>query len=227
MKSSLAIVALLATTIGLGTVLPALAQSTPTPPAAPSATVPDGHNGMHGLRKGGMGQRHMTAPGKGMGRGMGPTGLLMLACSDKGAEALEVGLVRMAHRLDLTADQQKLFDTFRTKALTTETSFADTCKASRPDTAADVKPDALTRLKTGIAVDQARLTAMTDVLPDFEALFNSLSDQQKANLLPNRGMGMGGGKGHGQNGMGQDGMGMGHDGAGRGMDHNGPSPSHT
>lgn len=217
MKSSLAIVALLATTIGLGTVLPALAQSTPTPPAAPSATVPADHNGTHGLRKGGMGQRHMTAPGKGMGRGMGPAGLLMLACSDKGAEALETGLVRMAHRLDLTTDQQQLFDTFRTRALTTETSFADTCKASRPDKTADAKPDALARLKAGIAVDQARLTAMTDVLPDFEALFNSLSDQQKADLLPKHGKGTGGGKGHG----------MGHDGTGRGMDHNGPSPSHT
>ena len=37
----------------------------------------------------------------------------MLVCSDNGAEALEIALVRMAHRLDLTADQQTLFDTFR------------------------------------------------------------------------------------------------------------------
>ena len=191
MKTSLAIVALVATTIGLGTALPAFAQAAPTPPAAPSATAPADQNAPHGMRQGGMGQHRIAGPG----RGMGPAGLLMLACSDKGAEALEIALVRMSHRLDLTADQQALFDAFRTKALTTETSFADTCKTSRPDRTADVKPDALARLKAGLAVDQARLTAMTDVLPDFEALFNSLSDKQKANLLPHRDWGMGHGAG--------------------------------
>ena len=196
MKTSLVIVAFVATTIGLGAALPAFAQATPTPPAAPSTTAPTDQNTPHGMRKGGMGQHRLAGQGRGMARGMGPGGLLMLACSDKGPEALEIALVRMSHRLDLTADQQPLFDTFRTKALTTETGFADSCKTSRPNRTADARPDALTRLKAGLAVDQARITAMNNVLPDFEALFNSLSDTQKANLLPHRGWGMGRGAGH-------------------------------
>ncbi|HZY49223.1 MAG TPA: Spy/CpxP family protein refolding chaperone [Devosia sp.] len=178
----------LVTTLAFGLALPAVAQD-----AAPTAT-----------RQWQNGPRHF-APDRGAmpNRGMAPGGLLMLACSDKGAEALEIGLVRMSYRLDLSADQQKLFDALRTKALTTQTSFADTCKASRPVAASGTRPDALARMKAGIAIEQARLAALDQVLPDFEAFFNSLSDQQKANLLPHRGMGR----------MGQHG-GMGHD-AGR------------
>jgi len=174
MKSSFAIAALVAATLGLGSVLPALAQD-----AVPTAA-----------RQGQNGPRHLAPD-----RGMGPAGLLMLACTDKGAEALEIGLVRMAHRLNLTADQQKLFETFRTKALTTETSFADTCKASRPAIADGTRPDLLARLKAHVAIDRARLTALTAVLPDFEALYASLSDQQKADLMPHHGRGMGNGIG--------------------------------
>lgn len=170
----------LATTLGLGLALPAIAQD-----AAPTAA-----------RQAQNGPRHF-APDRGAmpNRGMGPGGFLMLACSDKGAEALEIALVRMDHRLDLSADQQKLFETFRTKALSTATSFAGTCKADRPTADAGAKPDALARMKAGLAIEQARLTALNDVLPDFETLFNSLSDAQKANLLPHRGPGMGMGMG--------------------------------
>lgn len=185
----------LATTLGLGLALPAVAQD-----AAPTAARQWQH-----------GPRHL-APDRGAmpNRGMGPGGFLMLACSDKGAEALEIALVRMDHRLDLSADQQKLFETFRTKALSTATSFADTCKADRPTADTNAKPDALARIKAGIAIEQARLTALNDVLPDFEAFFNSLSDQQKIGLLPHRGPGMGMGMGRwGQHG----GMGRNTDGA--------------
>ncbi len=181
----------LATTLGLGLALPAVAQD-----AAPTAARPWQN-----------GPRHF-APDRGTmpDRGMGPGGLFMLACSDKGAEALEIGLVRMSYRLDLTADQQKLFDAFRTKALSTQTSFADTCKASRPAKADDAKPDALARMKAGLAIEQARLTALNEVLPDFEVLFNSLSDKQKLDLLPHRGPGPDRGMGRwGQRGgMGRD-----------------------
>jgi hypothetical protein len=205
MKTSLAIVALVATSIGLGTALPAFAQTAPAaPPAAPAAAAPADQDAPHRMMHRGMGQHRMVGPNRGMARGMGPAALFQLACSDKGSEALEIALVRMSHRLDLTADQQALFDTFRTKALTTETSFADSCKASRPDRTADAKPDALTRLKSRLTIEQARLAAMNEVLPDFEALFNSLSDKQKADLLPHRGWGMGRGWGHDRGGMNRD-----------------------
>lgn len=172
--------AALATTLGLGLALPALAQD-----AAPTAAR-QWQNGPHRFAP-----DRNAMPGRGMGAG----GWLMLACSDKGTEALEIALVRMDHRLDLSADQQKLFDAFRTKALSTATSFADTCKAERPAADAGAKPDVLDRIKAGIAIEQARLTALNEVLPDFESFFNSLSDQQKADLLPHRGPGMGMGMG--------------------------------
>ena len=70
-------------------------------------------------------------------------------------------------------------------------------------------------MKAGLAIEQARLTALGDVLPDFEALFNSLTDAQKASLLPHHGMGRG---------MGRWGQ---HDGVGRNGDRNGPPPAPT
>ena len=182
MKSSIAIVALVVTSIGLGAALPAVAQdATATPVAAQSDKGPG--PGMHRMLRGdGMGRPGgMMRPG-GMGGGAG--GLIALACSDKGAEALDVALLHLSYRLQLTDAQKPLFDTFRTKALTTETSFADTCKASRPDTTADARPDMLARLKAGLAIDQARLTALNTVLPDFETLYDSLTDAQKQSITP-------------------------------------------
>jgi hypothetical protein len=213
-KSSIAIAALLVASIGVATVGSGFAQSAPgsapespqnAAPATPSA--PD-LNPDHGA-PGAAGLFDIRAMGP--HRAMGPGALLMLACSPKGAEALDVTLLRLSYRLDLTADQKPLFDTFREKALTTETSFADTCKANAPASskASNVKPDFLDRLKSRLAIDQARVTALNDVLPSFEALYNTLSDTQKAALLPqDRGMGphgaMGGmhhwGRNHGAQG---------------------------
>lgn len=166
MKQSIALAALVATTIGFAAA-PVLAQD-----AAPVAVKAAMQNG-HGLRNGG---------------GMGPAGIFGLVCSDRGAEELDVALVRLSYRLQLTAEQQPLFDTFRSTALTSQTSFADSCQASMPDRSADAeRPDLLNRLKSGLALDEARLEAMNAVLPDFEALYASLTDAQKAELLPRRG----------------------------------------
>jgi len=177
MKTSIAVAAFVAGAIGLGAVLPVLAQDTPapTPVAAKSDRGP-----------GPMGKMDDRGPGRG--------GLLMLGCAQDAAERLDVTFVRIQHRLDLTADQQKLFDTFRTKALTSQTSFADACKTAMP-AVNDAKPDLLAQIKSGMSIDQARLTAMTAVLPDFEAFYASLTDAQKAKLLPHQGMGKGFGKG--------------------------------
>ena len=198
MKTSVAIAALVATAIGFGAVLPTLAQDA-APPAPPSASAPtdQGTAPADKTRHRDFGNRYK---GNGMDdRGIGRGGLIALACSPNAAEELDVAFVRAQHRLELTADQQKLFDAFRTKALTTQTSFADACKTAMPAANAD-KPDILARMKAGLAVDQARLTAMNEVLPDFEALFNSLTDTQKANLLPHRGFGKGPGMDRGLDG---------------------------
>jgi hypothetical protein len=198
MNKSLAIAALVAATLGLGAAAPSFAQDATTTPArqwqdsGPQGATPDRNMGPGRYGRGsepgryGRGMAPGRGMGMGMGMGMGPGGLLMLACSDRGAEALEIALVRMSHRLDLTADQQKLFDTFRTNALTAETKFTDACKAERPTATNGARPDLLDRLKAGLTLDQARLTALNGVLPDFEALYNSLSDTQKAALVPHQ-----------------------------------------
>ena len=201
MKTPLAIAALVVATVTVSA-LPAFAQdaaANPPPPAAPAAQHDNGHG-----------------PGKGMGpmgRGMrnGPFPMLALACSDKGPAALDKMFDRTDKRLDLSTDQQKLFEAFKAKALTAETDFSDACQAARPDRSAEKRPDLLTRMKAGLAIDQARLTAMNSVLPEFEAFYNSLTDQQKHDLLPRHG-GMGPG---GRGGMDRNG----------GPDHDGPPPA--
>lgn len=167
MKHSVALAALVVTSISLFA-LPGFAQD---------QTVPVAQKADREVH------RMIMHDGAGAGRG---AGLLGLVCSDKGAEALEIAFVRMTHRLDLTDAQQSLFDTFKAKALTTQTSFADTCQAALPDRTDNARPDLLDRLKSGLAIDEARLTAMNAVLPEFEAFYASLTDAQKGNLLPPR-----------------------------------------
>ena len=202
MKTPFAIAALVVATVSVSA-LPAFAQdagANPSPPPAPTAQHDNGHG-----------------PGKGMGpmgRGMrnGPFPMLALACSDKGPAMLDKMFDRTDKRLELSTDQQKLFDAFKAKALTAATDFSDACRAARPDRSAEKRPDLLARLKSGLAIDQARLTAMNSALPEFEAFYNSLTDQQKHDLLPRGGWHKGpGGRG-----------GMDHNG---GADHNGPAPA--
>lgn len=172
MKHSIALAALVVTSISLGA-LPVIAQDQTTPVAQKSDR-----------------EIHRTFRDAGPGRGgmMGGAGILGLVCAPQGAEALEIAFVRLSHNLELTADQTALFDTFKTKALTTQISLADECQAAMPDKTADTQPDLLQRLKSGLAIEEARLTAMNAVLPDFEAFYGSLTDAQKADLMP---MGMG------------------------------------
>ncbi len=205
MKSTIVTAALIAAMLGTGAVLPAIAQDAPTPPtppavtpatpAPPAATTPDQTpRPMHRFARNGGGQGGWNR-GPGMNRMNGGGRLLALACSDKGAAVLQRLLDRSATRLDLTADQQKLFDTFREKALTSATSFATACQAARPDRTQGQRPDMIDRLQTSLAVDQARITALNAVLPDFKALYDSLSADQRSHLrffgMGNRGNGNG------------------------------------
>jgi hypothetical protein len=167
MKHSVALAALVATSMSVIT-LPALAQDTTAP------AVQKADRQIH----------RMVNREAGPGRGE----VLNLICSDRGAEALEIAFVRWSHALDLTAEQQPLFDALKTKALTTQTSFADDCQAAMPDRTADAKPDLLDGLKARLAIEEAKLTAMNEILPDFEKFYSSLTDEQKADLMP-RGFG--------------------------------------
>jgi hypothetical protein len=187
-KSSIAIAALVATAVGLGVAATAFAQdatdasSAPQPPAVTAAPPAPGAMPGAGMMPARAMMPHRT---------MGPGALLMLACSPQGSEALDGALLHLSYRLDLTSDQKPLFQTFHDKAMADESTFSDACKSNAPATAdSGTKPDFMTRFKDRLAVDQARLTALNDVLPSFEALYATLTDTQKAALLPHH-MGMG------------------------------------
>jgi hypothetical protein len=169
-KHSIALAALVVTSIGLSA-LPVAAQDQTTPVAQKSDR-----------------EIHRTLRGAGPGRGgpMGGAGLLGLVCAPQGAEALEISFVRLANRLDLTDEQKPLFDAYKTSALTAQTSFADECATAVPDATAAGDTDLIDRLKSRLTLEQTRLTAMNGLLPDFEAFYGSLTDAQKADLMPQR-----------------------------------------
>jgi hypothetical protein len=197
MKSltSTAIVALTAGLMGLGAAAPAAtAQQAPMQPNA-GMTQP-GQPGMHMPRQGRnfhfrQGRANLRM-GDHMGRGRRGGALLDLVCSPRGAERLEVALVRLSYRVELTAEQQPLYDDLRTAALTAQTQFADACDAARPQPSASATPapaDPVAALRSRLDLEKAHTAALESVLPKFEAFWNSLSEEQKAQLQPQRGKG--------------------------------------
>lgn len=109
------------------------------------------------------------------------------SCAPRAADRIENRLERMARHLKLTTEQEKLFEEFRTSALVAQTAFADQCDTIRPDRAAGTpRPDLIQRLEQRLKFDEARLAAMSDLLPHFKAFYESLTDQQKRELAPRR-----------------------------------------
>jgi hypothetical protein len=125
-------------------------------------------------------------PGQGMrGQGMGPDrmaqgGLVHFACSVNGAPLLEIGLNNLNESLTLSDEQKTLFDAFKTTALTAQTSFADACKV--PTVADDTPLSPVDVLKLRQTNATARIAAIDSVLPALETFYNSLTDEQKAEL---------------------------------------------
>lgn len=184
MTRTLTLAALVVATLTAGAALPAAAQEA----ASPADSSPKREMHMRGpgdhmaLRDGRQreGQRMMRDQRRGGG------GVVNLVCSPRGADRLEHRLLNLKQRTDPTAEQQALFDDFQAAALIAQTEFADACAASRPDRAAGTDLDMVDRLKTRLAVQQAYLDGMNTVLPAFEAFYDSLSDEQKAGLAPQR-----------------------------------------
>ena len=189
-----ALAALLAASLGMVALAPALADDTTTPAAttaapASAATAPTEElaraNDMtgpgmmqHGAR-GGFGQREDLR-----------ANLLDLACGDRGAEALAIGFVHIEYAVKPTAEQAPLLDALKSTALADQKTFADACKTATSDAKGDAgKPNLLDRLQTRLAIDTAKVTALNDVLPKFKAFYDSLTDDQKAKLEPQRPMG--------------------------------------
>lgn len=185
--SKTAIVALMTATLGLGAAAPTFAQE--TAPAAQSQDNFRQHNG--GPRNG------------------GPMGGGDFLSVERGAEAIEVALVRLSHRLELTAEQQPLFDAFKTAALSAAEDFATATEGLRPTPPAEgqtpTPPNFAERIENGITLQEARLAALKAIQPSASAFFDSLTEEQTASLTPQRpeggfpgGFGKGGPRDHGQ-----------------------------
>ena len=168
--TSLTIAALVAASLAAGTAAPALAQD-----QGPRARMQMQFDGPAGER----------GPGQHRRDGMGG-GLFALVCSDRGADRLEHMLLSIAQRTDPTADQQPLYDAFKAAATAAQADFAAVCEANKPADGAAPTADLADRLGTRLKIDEARVAAMSDVLPAFEAFYDSLTDDQKAALQPQR-----------------------------------------
>lgn len=176
---------------GLATLVAAPAYAQPAP--KPDMDQPGHHRMMPDWGKHGAGMHRGMRPGR--------VNLMAFGCGDRAAERLEVALVRLGYRVDLTDTQKPLFETLKTSALTEQTKVADACAAAMPKDAA-AKPDVVDHMKARLSVETARVAALEKVVPEFEAFFDSLSADQKTKMAPRR-MRMG---------MMEDGKGMGPDG---------------
>jgi hypothetical protein len=196
--SKAAIVALMTTTIGFAAIAPTFAQeAAPSAPAQLQQQESFRHHDNQGPRRG------------------GPMGGGDFLSFERGAEAIEIALVRLSHRLELTAEQQPLYDTFKADALKAAEDFATATEALRPTPPAEgempAAPDMADRLDKAITLQAARLAALEAVQPSATAFFDSLTEEQLAGLTPQR---------PGRDGNGPEGFGKG--GPRHGGEHRGP-----
>jgi hypothetical protein len=171
--STAAIAALMTAALGFSAIAPAMAQDAPPE----QATAEQGRKMERGFGPAAHGPRH----------GMGGD----LLNFERGAEGIEVALVRLSHRLDLTEAQKDLLETLKTDALAAAETLKAATEGLRPAPAAEGEaPAAISladRLENRITRDTARLDALKSVQPALTAFFDSLTDEQKADLMPQRG----------------------------------------
>lgn len=166
-------VAVIAATLGLGAMAPAALAQDQGPQAGPGESARIEKFRFH----------DEDGPRQRGERGGMRGGLLALVCSEQGAERLEQMFVSLSYRLDLTAEQTPLFDALKTAALTAQTGFADTCATEVPAAGETAGlPNPVERLQTRIRIDEARIAALSDVLPALQAFYDGLADEQKAKL---------------------------------------------
>lgn len=198
-----AAVAALVAAIGLTTFAPAAFSAPPTNRPAERGGM---QNGMHG------GQMHQHKLDFRNNAGSGRFELVDLRCSTGAADRMDRRLDGITDRLELTNEQQALYETFRTSALAAQTAFADTCATLQPATAeqpADLPVDPIASIEMRLKIDEARIASLAAVLPDLRAFYDSLTDEQKAGFMPQR------------MARGEDGKGFGNRDFGR-HDHRGP-----
>lgn len=169
-----AIVALMTAAIGFTAIAPSFAQD-----ASPAPTQEQA------FRQGGPGL-HLRHDDNGPGRG----GFLDFFGRGDSTEAVEIALVRLSHAIDMTAEQKALFETLKTDALAAAETFSTAVEGLRPTPPAEgqtaERPELSEMLTNRIAFETAHLAALEAVQPALTAFFDSLTDEQKADLMPQR-----------------------------------------
>ncbi|MET3898349.1 uncharacterized protein involved in copper resistance [Devosia sp. UYZn731] len=183
--SATAIVALMTVSVGLAAAAPAMAEQ-----AQPRFQQHMQHPGgamqpMHHQGGGANNHANKQRPGN------GDAGLGGVLDFGRDSQQIEIALVRLTHRIDLTDAQKTLLESFKTAALAAQADFTKVIDAGRPaapaaGTTPAPRPDIVARLDQRIAVEKAHLAALTAVQPSFQAFFSSLTDEQKAKLMPQR-----------------------------------------
>ena len=177
-----AIVALMTAAVGLSGIAPSYAQDAtpPAPLAAAEQAAP------------GWGQGPMSGMRQHEGERGGDRGMAGFIGFDGGSEAVEIALVRLSHAIDMTPEQQTLFDTLKTDALAAAETFSAALEGLRPAAPAEgAQPEPLDIAKgldLRIALQTAQIEALKSVQPSVTAFFASLTDAQKAELAPARAM---------------------------------------
>lgn len=152
-------------------------------PATYAAPATDRHAERGDMQRGKMQQHRMDFQRQDGGRFQ----LVDLRCGTGAADRMDQRLDRITDRLELTDEQQALYETFRTSALAAQTSFADTCATLRPTAAnqtADQPADPIAMIETRLKIDEARVASLAAVLPDLRAFYDSLTDEQKTGFMP-------------------------------------------
>ena len=171
--STTAIVALMTVSVGLAAAAPAMAQQ-----AQPGFQ-------QHMQHQGGDANDH----GNTMRPDRDGAGLGGLLAFGRDSQRLEIALVRLAHTIELTDAQKTLLESFKTAALSAQADFTKVVDAGRPaapaaGAAPAQRPDIVARLDQRIALEAAHVAALTAVQPSFQAFITSLTDAQKAQLMP-------------------------------------------
>lgn len=123
------------------------------------------------------------ADGPGEGHKMGARGgfsALGMMCAPNSADRFDTILDRVADRVELTGEQTDSFAAFRAAASAALTSVSQVCAENKPDGTGDL----MDRLAGAQALMEARLDALEQVMPSLETFYDSLSDEQKAQIRP-------------------------------------------
>ncbi|MCF4099029.1 Spy/CpxP family protein refolding chaperone [Maritalea mediterranea] len=140
---------------------------------APAAAYADNHGDgkraeqQHKGKKGG--HHRMTRGGH---------GFLGMICAPQGAEKAVKRLDKMAEKLQLTADQTSAFETLKATVTEAQADAAEACaplKDNKPASPVD-------RMEKRQAIMQLQLDAMGQITPVFADFYETLNDEQKAEL---------------------------------------------